>query len=407
MNTLETSASAVAIAICLIGALLVRHLPGRLSLGFLVIYLLLEAFGLGVWWLLANAVSPFKALWLGLLMATSFLMAPALWLLALETTTNRRPSLKSLSTLEWAVIALGAVLTVPLVMTTHSGTLMVDPARELVQTFLKSWVHETMLACIALFLIQVPFYLRRCLLLVQTHTERDFGLFSNIDDMPLNTLRVLIWLMVGNWVLIFVRTSGALAVDGPKLLDPVLTCIKAAITLWALTVIFKRSILSGVGSEPAPATGEARGNDVPDQASKYARSALDIPTQQRIERKLKIALHDEKIFTRSSLKLRDLCDYLGENAHYVSQVINQCLETTFYALVNQYRIESAKQLLTDKPELSILDVALEVGFNSKSPFNTAFKKMTGMTPREYRQADRRLVSNSGQTPVGNSMAKDD
>src|SRR5690606_40060663 len=57
------------------------------------------------------------------------------------------------------------------VMTAHSGTLMVDPTRELVQTFLKSWVHETMLACIALFLIQVPFYLRRCLLLDRKSTR--------------------------------------------------------------------------------------------------------------------------------------------------------------------------------------------------------------------------------------------
>jgi AraC-like DNA-binding protein len=386
MNTLETSFSAIAIAICLIGVFLVRHLSGRISLFYLVAYLLLEAFGLGAWWLLTNPTSPYKALWLGLLMASSFLMAPALWLLALETSTNRRPLLKTLSVPEWLVIVLGALLTIPLVMTTHGGVLIADPARRDLQTFLINYVHETMLVCIALFLIQVPFYLRKSFTIVQQHIERDFDLFSSIDDMTLNTLRVLIWLMAGNWVLIVARTGRALIMDGPTVLDPLFTCVKAGITLWALAIIIKRAIRLGVTSSIDTNTPENGIADEPDHnRNKYARSALDEITRERIERKLKYAMEEDRVFTRSDLRLRDLCGHLNENTHYVSQIINQSLGTSFYDLVNRYRVEAAKQLLQENPELSVLDIAMEVGFNSKSPFNAAFKKITGMTPKEYRK----------------------
>jgi AraC-like DNA-binding protein len=65
-------------------------------------------------------------------------------------------------------------------------------------------------------------------------------------------------------------------------------------------------------------------------------------------------------------------------------VLNQELGTTFYELVNRLRIEHAKRLLMSDVERNVLDVALEVGFNAKSTFNTAFKRHAGMTPSEFR-----------------------
>ena len=70
--------------------------------------------------------------------------------------------------------------------------------------------------------------------------------------------------------------------------------------------------------------------------------------------------------------------------HYVSQVINQDLGSNFYELVNQRRIERAMQLLMEPPNRTILEIALSVGYNSKSTFNTAFRRQTGVTPTEYR-----------------------
>jgi AraC-like DNA-binding protein len=56
----------------------------------------------------------------------------------------------------------------------------------------------------------------------------------------------------------------------------------------------------------------------------------------------------------------------------------------FRNFINRFRVEEAQRLLKSDPEMSILTICFEVGFNSKSTFNTAFKKISGITPRDYR-----------------------
>lgn len=80
---------------------------------------------------------------------------------------------------------------------------------------------------------------------------------------------------------------------------------------------------------------------------------------------------------------------MKENPRHVSQVISQDLASSFYELVNQHRIEEAKRRLRVSPPEIALEIALAVGFNSKSTFNTAFRRYTGMTPTSYRAAAKR------------------
>jgi AraC-like DNA-binding protein len=70
----------------------------------------------------------------------------------------------------------------------------------------------------------------------------------------------------------------------------------------------------------------------------------------------------------------------------VSQAINDGMKKNFYDLVNSYRVEEAKRLLMDEKNnnFTILSVGFEAGFNSKTTFNTVFKKFTGLTPTEFR-----------------------
>jgi AraC-like DNA-binding protein len=386
MNILEISFTAVAVSICLLCVLLARQLNHRLSLGFFIVYLTLEALGFAFEWLMAHPESPFKALWLGLYMALSFLMAPCLWLFAIETSINNRPSLRQLSISEWGVIAAGIVFTLPLILAAHPGNLMVDPQHPAVG-FTSSIIHETMLLSIGLFLLQVPWYLKKCLHIIRTHSQSDLALFSNIDDMPLNTLRVLIWVMVGNWILGLLRTVCELVWDGLSDLNVIFTCIEAGITLWAVYVIMKRGIFSNTIDQIIPPEKNLSDNNTEnteDITLKYAKSALDDAVRKRIERKLQQALQIDQIFKRSNLKLRDLCDHINESTHYVSQVINQVMGTSFYELINQHRVEAAKIILLGDTKESVINIAMEVGFNSKSTFNLAFKRITGLTPKEYK-----------------------
>ena len=73
-------------------------------------------------------------------------------------------------------------------------------------------------------------------------------------------------------------------------------------------------------------------------------------------------------------------------ARYLSQVINAHTGLNFYDFISQYRIEEAKKILSEPfTNKTVLEVLYEVGFNSKSSFNTAFKKFTGVTPTHYKK----------------------
>ena len=87
------------------------------------------------------------------------------------------------------------------------------------------------------------------------------------------------------------------------------------------------------------------------------------------------------------LTLEQLALQLKLRPKLLSQAINEGLDQNFFEFINRYRIEEAKRLLTNPPDkkITVLEVLYEVGFNSKSSFNTVFKKQTGLTPSEFKK----------------------
>ena len=103
--------------------------------------------------------------------------------------------------------------------------------------------------------------------------------------------------------------------------------------------------------------------------------------------KLKKYMVEKRPFLNSSLTIQDVSNDIEIPVRDLSLLINHQLGQHFYDFVNAYRIESAKDILKDtsKSKVTILEILYEVGFNSKSSFNTAFKKHTGNTPTSYRK----------------------
>ena len=95
-----------------------------------------------------------------------------------------------------------------------------------------------------------------------------------------------------------------------------------------------------------------------------------------------------KPYLNPSLTLRRLAEEIQMNTRDLSVLINQSLNKHFFDFINEYRIEEAKNILRNpsKKEFTILEILYEVGFNSKSSFNTAFKKHTGLTPTQFRKS---------------------
>lgn len=105
-------------------------------------------------------------------------------------------------------------------------------------------------------------------------------------------------------------------------------------------------------------------------------------------------MRTQKTYLNPELTLDMLAETLGIAAKDLSMIINRHFNLNFYEFVNGYRIEEAKKRLTDpaNKEKTITDIYLEVGFNSKSVFNTFFKKLVGKTPSEYRQNPEAVAS---------------
>ncbi|TAL47100.1 MAG: AraC family transcriptional regulator, partial [Chitinophagaceae bacterium] len=80
-------------------------------------------------------------------------------------------------------------------------------------------------------------------------------------------------------------------------------------------------------------------------------------------------------------------------AYQVSLALNEGIKKNFYDVINGYRVEEAKRLLLDSKSknFTILSVGFEAGFNSKTTFNTVFKKFTGVTPTEFREKQKELL----------------
>ncbi len=124
------------------------------------------------------------------------------------------------------------------------------------------------------------------------------------------------------------------------------------------------------------------------QTKKYETSTLTNEQAYEYLELLRLLMKNEKLYLNSDLTLQKLSEHLSISQHHLSQIINEKLKQNFFDFVNSYRIEEAKCLLTDPRGelLTILAIGQEVGFNSKSSFNAAFKKHTGKTPTQFKQA---------------------
>lgn len=124
------------------------------------------------------------------------------------------------------------------------------------------------------------------------------------------------------------------------------------------------------------------GNEI--RKTRYQKSLLKGLDTDEVYNRLMELMMLERIYRDPGLTIAELADKLLITPQQLSQFLNEKLNQNFRNFINAYRIEEAKTLLLTEPSRSILSISLEVGFNSKSVFNQAFKKLTGMSPSEYR-----------------------
>ncbi|MGI9288465.1 MAG: helix-turn-helix domain-containing protein [Pseudomonadales bacterium] len=234
--------------------------------------------------------------------------------------------------------------------------------------------------------------------------------FSVIEEISLSWLRWLILLFIGvkllHLLLVVLADQGLLAFETRTwlfLLSSLGMIYLISIGGLRQPLIFTQSLrsvikqiedtASPVAAEPtlgvpgdsavAPVESPEAEQNIP---KKYKKSGLDPDRIALLWSRLTRVMDEEQPYIESALNLPALAKIAAIKPHDLSRVINTQARVSFYEFVNGYRVDAAKALLiTDnKVKRTMLDIAMDVGFNSQSTFYSHFKKHTGMTPKQFR-----------------------
>jgi len=123
-------------------------------------------------------------------------------------------------------------------------------------------------------------------------------------------------------------------------------------------------------------------------SEKYKYSSLSDSKKIEMVEKLNKFMNEDKVYLHKDISIEKLAAMMDVNAKYLSQIIHEVHNENFANFVNEYRIKDAKSFLSDRnyDYLSIEGISELSGFYSKQSFNTAFKKLTGMTPSFYKNS---------------------
>ncbi|MFT5675721.1 MAG: AraC-like DNA-binding protein [Paraglaciecola sp.] len=221
-----------------------------------------------------------------------------------------------------------------------------------------------------IFISLTLLFLVATLKLHNSHRQQLMERFSEIEQRSLDWFKPVLVIWGAAWLMYSVEFSlGALGwfwIGSGKLL-PILEAS-------ALAIFIQKALSQKVLNESEK--GLPR--------STQTRTALLSPEKmQLIASKLERAMKEDKLFLQDNLSLNKLSESISETENHISETLSQFLHTKFFQLVNGFRVEEAKKALQDRDKL-ITSIAFDVGFNSKSTFNTAFKNVVGYSPSAYR-----------------------
>lgn len=136
--------------------------------------------------------------------------------------------------------------------------------------------------------------------------------------------------------------------------------------------------------EPSPTHTLPDDGSSVERAGKYEKSALSAEISSRIAGKLRKAMEKDHLHRDPNLSLWALSRHISASPNYVSQTLNEVIGESFFDFVNGYRIAEAMTRLETTND-NVLTITYDVGFNARSSFYNAFKRVSGQTPTNYRK----------------------
>ena len=239
--------------------------------------------------------------------------------------------------------------------------------------------------------------------ILQNHKEKLTDFYSNLDNKSLTWLKSIFGLNI----LIHLLSISTFIYDLSHLEIVESSIDTAALGLTAFMIfwiahkgfsqheIFRKRLFLAADDEKLNLE-EGQGDILLDEDDKLVEvkeqgcADESIKTEQDIRKftQIKEKIRERELFINPKLNLRSLAKDLDVKEKELSRLINACGNINFYQLINKFRIEKFKQLL-ESPKASqftLLGLAIKSGFSSKSTFYTAFKKLEGMSPKQYEKS---------------------
>ncbi len=229
-------------------------------------------------------------------------------------------------------------------------------------------------------------YLVASFIVLRTHQRTIRQAFSDIARIRLRWLTRFLYFLAGVWAISFLTVQfSLLPLDAG--FEPVLLVYAAAsVGLYAMGFAgMSQPLVFNAGAPAVPLPAPPAGAPESPAKEKYTRSGLSGDQLEQYRVLLSATMTGAEPFLNNDLTIEELAHTTGIPRHHLSQVINDQFGMNFYDYINTYRVEKAKALLHSPRyrDQTILSLAFEAGFNSKTTFNTVFKKSTGLTPSQF------------------------
>jgi len=308
----------------------------------------------------------------GLQFPFRILMGPALFFYAHATMSAD----KKIDKKYWLMALSGPVLVVIVML---PFLFMITPAEKLALASPATRDPElwriSILTCsivTTLFIIYTAYFLMLAFQLHRAHNQQLMERFSDIEQRSVDWFKPILVIWGAVWCMFAIEfTLNALGWRwfGTGKLLPTLEVV-------ALAMFIQKALSQKVLSHVDKGVPRAQGTRT---------ALLSDEKMQSIAQKLRHAMQSEQLFLDESLSLKRLSEEVRESENHISETLSQHLNTNFFQFVNGFRIEAAKTALIESTK-QVTIIAFEVGFNSKSTFNTAFKKIVGQSPSVYRKS---------------------
>lgn len=300
------------------------------------------------------------------------LLAPMLWFYVRAITAAKPMPIARSDWKHFVLIMYGTLLCVILMSTTFEFRGQVFGYVELVEKGSVLILRGAWYLMIVIWAFQVFYYLYKIYRRLIAYRGKLRNIFASTENLEMRWIKVV--------VLVAVLSMLVSTVEMFFSVSDHFTNITYAVDLLAIWLLALWGLRQKPGLQGFDALLEQDSFE-----EKYSRSALSKEQMQRIAKKVEAAMAEDALYRDPNLTLPDLAKKVASPLNYVSQTLNGEIGKTYFDYINDWRIEAAKPILLSGKE-NVTEIAFEVGFNSRSTFYKAFKRITGMTPTAFKKS---------------------